>query len=89
MARSMPLAPVALLVAASVVALGSCNNPYDLLVHDRFEQADFDGSVDILWVVDNSSSMTEIHSEIQVNFGAFITNFGNIDGGSESSRTTT
>ncbi len=81
MARSMHIAPVALLVAASVVALGSCNNPYDLLVHDRFEQADFDGSVDILWVVDNSSSMTEIHSEIQVNFGAFITNFGNIDGG--------
>jgi hypothetical protein len=78
----MYIAAFALVVAATAATLGSChNNPYDLLVHDRFEQADFDGSVDILWVVDNSSSMTEIHAEIQVNFGAFINNFGNIEGG--------
>ncbi len=82
MPRSMYSAALLLLALGTAASVVACpNNPYDLLVHDRFEQADFDGSVDILWVVDNSSSMTEIHDEIQVNFGAFINNFGNIEGG--------
>jgi hypothetical protein len=71
------LAPAALSAAA---LLGSCN-PYDLLVHDRFEQASFDSDVDILWVVDSSNSMERIREELQVHFGAFIAQFANVDSG--------
>ncbi len=58
--------------------LGSCH-PYDLLVHDRFEQADFNSEVDILWVVDNSNSMASAQAEVQANFGDFIAEFANLD----------
>ena len=71
-------------LAAMAVILGSCN-AYDLMMHDRFEQAAFDGDVDILWVVDNSNSMARIQEEVQVNFGAFISSFANVsdEGGQE------
>ena len=71
-------------VTAAAVVLGSCN-AYDLMMHDRFEQAAFDGDVDILWVVDNSNSMARIQEEVQVNFGAFISSFANVsdEGGQE------
>ncbi|MEE2828017.1 MAG: hypothetical protein VX498_02415 [Myxococcota bacterium] len=59
------------------VALNSCN-PYDLVVHDRFEQAAFNSDVDILWVVDSSNSMERIQEEVQLHFGAFISNFANV-----------
>ena len=58
--------------------LGSCN-PYDLLVHDRFEQADFNSEVDILWVVDNSNSMANVQEAVKANFADFIAEFANVD----------
>ncbi len=69
---------------AAAAALSSCN-PYDLLIHDRFEQAAFNSDVDILWVVDNSKSMARIQEEVQQNFGAFIDEFANVgaDDGTE------
>ena len=63
---------------AAVVHLGSCN-PYDLLVHDRFEQAGFNSDVDILWVIDSSNSMSEIQEQIRTNFEGFISAFANVD----------
>jgi hypothetical protein len=73
-----------LCAVALVAILGSCN-PYDLLIHDRFEQAAFNSDVDILWVVDNSNSMARIQEEVQVHFGAFISSFANVsdEGGQE------
>ena len=67
------------LFAAGLALAGSCNNPYDLLVHDRFEQAGFNGDVDILWVIDDSNSMSVIQDEIKANFGSFISAFANVD----------
>jgi|GEM_PF-1381548 len=71
---------LALCVALSGLAVASCTNPYDLLVHDRFEQGGFNSDVDILWVVDNSSSMTEEQASLQANFSAFISAFANVGG---------
>ncbi|MCP4869338.1 MAG: hypothetical protein GY898_11535 [Proteobacteria bacterium] len=70
--------------AVLILLLSSCN-PYDLLIHDRFEQAAFNSDVDILWVVDNSNSMARIQEEVQANFGAFIDTFANVgtDDGTE------
>jgi len=70
---------IAAILAASLMAVAaySCN-PYDLVVHDRFEQAAFNSDVDILWVVDNSNSMDRIQEEVQLHFGSFISNFANI-----------
>lgn len=77
-------ATIILLVAGPPAVLGSCN-PYDLLLHDRFEQAAFNSDVDILWVVDSSNSMARIQEEVQLHFGAFISSFANIsdEGGEE------
>ena len=49
----------------ALCATWSCNNPYDLLLHDRFEQAEFNSKVDIVWVIDSSNSMSEIQEEIR------------------------
>ena len=65
-------------VAVLLPVLGSCN-PYDLMMHDRFEQAAFNGDVDILWVVDNSNSMARIQDEVRQNFDAFISAFANVE----------
>mgnify|MGYP001296445914 CR=1 FL=1 len=65
-------------LALTLALLGSCNS-YDLLVHDRFEQADFNSEVDILWVVDSSNSMASAQAEVQANFGDFIAEFANLD----------
>ncbi len=62
----------------ALVLLGSCNNSYDLLIHDRFEQGGFNSNVDILWVVDNSSSMTDEQAGLAANFSAFISAFANV-----------
>lgn len=75
--RAHPSAVLSALALLAGAATSSCNNPYDLLVHDRFEQAGFNSQVDILWVVDNSNSMAEIQQEVQSNFGSFIEQFGN------------
>lgn len=79
-----------LLLGGALFGALSCNNPYDLLVHDRFEQAGFNSRVDILWVVDNSNSMAEIQEQVQLNFGSFIEQFGNpnAEGGQELAYTT-
>lgn len=70
---------IAALTAVGLVTLAaySCN-PYDLVLHDRFEQAAFNSDVDILWVIDNSNSMDRIQEEVQLHFGSFISNFANI-----------
>jgi hypothetical protein len=60
------------------VGLGSCNS-YDLLVHDRFEQADFNSEVDILWVIDDSNSMASAQEAVRANFADFIAEFANLD----------
>jgi len=65
-------------VGVGALALGSCANPYDLLVHDRFEQAGFNSDVDILWVVDNSNSMSDEQAGLAANFGEFISQFANV-----------
>jgi len=75
--RRRLLVPLAALCA---LALGSCTNPYDLLIHDRFEQGGFNSDVDILWVVDNSSSMTDEQASLAANFTAFISAFANVGG---------
>lgn len=67
-----------LLAALGSLALASCNNPYDLLIHDRFEQGGFNSDVDILWVVDNSSSMEDEQTDLAANFGEFISSFANV-----------
>jgi len=72
----MFLRRLALLLALPFI--GSCSSAYDLLIHDQFKQGSFDSDVDILWVVDNSNSMSRIQQEVQQNFGAFISSFANI-----------
>ncbi len=70
--------PLATLSAAAALLLGpSCHNQ-DLLVHDQFEQASFDSDVDILWVVDNSQSMSNVQAAVQDSFSAFINEFANV-----------
>ncbi len=76
--HSSRLLSSSLLLAIAALGPLSCN-PYDLLMHDRFEQSNFDSDVDILWVVDNSDSMLPIQAEIQANFGSFIEAFANVD----------
>ena len=78
MRRRFSTSLIALGLGLSALALGSCNNPYDLLVHDRFEQAGFNSDVDILWVVDNSNSMSNEQTSLAENFGAFISQFANV-----------
>lgn len=84
MRSTIPGLLLATLALACVPLLGSCN-PYDLLIHDRFEQAAFNSDVDILWVVDSSNSMARIQEEVQLHFGAFIDEFANVgaDDGTE------
>ncbi len=71
-----------LVLLAGVLGLAgaSCTNPYDLLIHDRFEQGGFNSDVDILWVVDNSSSMIDEQQSLANNFSAFISAFANVGG---------
>jgi hypothetical protein len=78
MRSSIRKATIVSCVAVLLPLLGSCN-PYDLMMHDRFEQAAFDGDVDILWVVDNSNSMARIQDEVRQNFDAFISAFANVE----------
>ena len=71
----------AIVAACSTALMAYSCNSYDLVMHDRFEQAAFNSDVDILWVVDNSNSMEAIQDEVQQNFGSFISSFANVSDG--------
>jgi len=72
--------PLVLFAGVLGLAGASCTNPYDLLIHDRFEQGGFNSDVDILWVVDSSSSMEDEQQSLAQNFSAFISAFANVGG---------
>jgi hypothetical protein len=66
---------------AAALGLSSCGHggsSYSLLADSQnFNQnvATINNKVDILWVVDNSSSMTPLQNNLVSNFGSFIKNF--------------
>ena len=58
-------------LVAVAMLLTSCNN-YELFKVAGYQQDQFNNSADILFVVDNSTSMVEEASSLAVNFGGFV-----------------
>jgi len=71
------------LIYCALALTGGCNQ-YDLYRVAGFEQATFSNEADILFVIDNSSSMTDETEALAVNFGVFIEALASEEGGTPS-----
>lgn len=72
MLKGMLAIGVGTLVAACAKSGGS----YSILATGQsFKQAVLNTKVDLLWVIDNSSSMTPLQQNLTANFNSFISNF--------------
>jgi hypothetical protein len=58
-------------LAATALLLSSCNS-YELFRVAGYQQDQFNNSADVLFVIDNSTSMVEEASSLAVNFGTFV-----------------
>ena len=71
MSRLLPSRFVPWLAAMVPISLSACNQ-YEMFLVTGDEQVAFTGKVDVLFVVDNSGSVTEEASALLKNFDAFI-----------------
>ena len=71
-------------VAVATIALSSCSQA-DLFRVTGFQQETFSNDADILFILDNSTSMAEESGELAVNFGIFIEALAGEEGGNASS----
>ena len=71
MSKLLPSRLVPWLAAMVPIGLSACNQ-YEMFLVTGDEQVAFSGKVDVLFVVDNSSSVTEEASALLKNFDTFI-----------------
>jgi hypothetical protein len=62
------------------LALSGCNN-YEMFRLAGYEQASFSNDADIIFVIDNSSSMTDEAEDLALNFQVFVDQLTSTDGG--------
>ena len=74
------------LVMLAPLLLAGCNS-YEMFRLTGFEQANFSNDADILFVIDNSSSMQEEAEALARNFDTFITRLTSADGANVSTQT--
>ncbi len=67
-----------MLLAPTILLLGC--NPYEVFRVTGFEQENFSNDADILFVIDNSSSMQEEATALATNFDVFINQLTSADG---------
>ena len=73
MSKLLPSRMVPWLAAMVPIGLSACNQ-YEMFLVTGDEQVSFSGKVDVLFVIDNSSSVTEEASALLKNFDTFIDN---------------
>lgn len=73
-----PSAPFAAAFVAAVGAMQISCNDYDLFRVGGYQQETFTNRADVLFVIDNSESMTEIATEMALNFAAFLDQLGGV-----------
>jgi len=66
--------------AFALLALAGCNQ-YEMFLLAGHEQASFSNDADIIFVIDNSSSMTDEAEDLALNFDVFIDTLTSTDGG--------
>ena len=73
--------------ASAVIAsstLSACNN-YEVFRLAGYEQASFSNDADIIFIVDNSSSMTDEAEALALNFNVFVDQLTSTEGGALAS----
>lgn len=78
MRRFTALTSLSITLAASVAATGCQNNDFYNIA--GYEQENFSNQVDILFVIDNSSSMADEASALALNFDSFISQLTSTEG---------
>ena len=73
MSKLLPSRMIPWLAAMVPIGLSACNQ-YEMFLVTGDEQVSFSGKVDVLFVIDNSSSVTEEASALLKNFDTFIDN---------------
>ena len=66
--------------AFALLALAGCNQ-YEMFRLAGYEQASFSNDADIIFVIDNSSSMTDEVEDLALNFAVFIDLLTSTEGG--------
>ena len=66
----------------SLILLAACNR-YELFNVAGYEQASFDNEADVLFVIDNSPSMSEETASLALNFSVFINTLTSTEEGAE------
>ncbi|MCB9780171.1 MAG: hypothetical protein H6742_16510 [Alphaproteobacteria bacterium] len=76
------------LLGPALLALGGCNQ-YELFALAGYEQASFNNQTDVVFIVDNSSSMQEEASALATNFDVFLAKLADPGAGGTVSETLT
>ena len=79
MSRLFPTRFIPWLAAIVPIGLSACNQ-YEMFMVTGDEQVAFNGKVDVLFVVDNSLSLTSEASALMANFDTFIDKLAGADG---------
>lgn len=80
--RAVPIGIAPFVLVAALLPASGCNR-YELFNEAGYEQAKFSNEADILFVIDNSRSMSEETASLGLNFNVFIESLTSVETGAE------